>query len=123
MRKAKILVVDDEYLIRWSLEQNLRKQGYEALTAENGEDALRLVREEQPELVLLDIHLPGISGMEVLEKVKEFDEDIIVIMVTAHGGLEPAVKAMRMGAYDYINKPFDFPKHSLVLLLSFYDRR
>ena len=56
----KILVVDDEHLIRWSLEQNLKKQGYEVFTAESGEDALRIAREEQPELVLLDIQLPGI---------------------------------------------------------------
>jgi len=115
MRKAKIMVVDDEHLIRWSLEQNLRKQGYEVLTAGNGEDALKLVREEQPELVLLDIHMPGISGLEVLEKVKEFDDEIIVIMVTAHGGLETAVNAMRMGAYDYINKPFNLDEMSIVI--------
>jgi two-component system response regulator AtoC len=115
MRKAKIMVVDDEHLIRWSLEQNLRKQGYEVLTAGNGEDALKLVREEQPELILLDIHMPGISGLEVLEKTKEFDDEIIVIMVTAHGGLETAVNAMRMGAYDYINKPFNLDEMAIVI--------
>lgn len=115
MRKAKILVVDDEHLIRWSLEQSLRKQGYEVLTAGNGEDALKLVREEQPELVLLDIHMPGISGLEVLEKIKEFDDEIIVIMVTAHGGLETAVNAMRMGAHDYINKPFNLDEMAIVI--------
>ena len=115
MRKAKLLVVDDEHLIRWSLEQNLRKQGYEVLTAGTGEDALKLVREEQPELVLLDIHLPGISGLEVLEKIKDFDDEIIVIMVTAHGGLETAVNAMRMGAYDYINKPFNLDEMAIVI--------
>ena len=115
MRKAKIMVVDDEHLIRWSLEQNLRKQGYEVLTAGNGEDALKLVREEQPELVLLYIHMPGISGLEALEKIKEFDDEIIVIMVTAHGGLETAVNAMRMGAYDYINKPFNLDEMAIVI--------
>lgn len=108
-------MVDDEHLIRWSLEQNLKKQGYEVFTAGNGEDALRLVREEQPELVLLDIQMPGIGGLEVLERVKEFDEDIIVIMLTAHGGLETAVNTMRMGAYDYINKPFNLDELSIVI--------
>ena len=107
MRKIRIMVVDDEHLIRWSLEQNLKKQGYDVLTAGNGEEALRLVREEQPDLVLLDIQLPGITGLDVLEKIKEIDDEIIVIMVTAHGGLETAVNAMRLGAYDYINKPFN----------------
>jgi len=115
MRKNKILVVDDEHLIRWSLEQNLKKQGYEVLTAGSGEDALRIIREDPPELVLLDIQLPGISGLEVLEKIKDIDEDIIVIMVTAHGGLETAVTAMRIGAYDYLNKPFNLDEMAIVI--------
>ena len=115
MKKTRILVVDDEHLIRWSLEQNLKKQGYEVLTAGTGEEALRLVREEQPDLMLLDIQLPGITGLEVLEKVKEIDEDIIVIMVTAHGGLETAVNAMRLGAYDYINKPFNLDEMAIII--------
>jgi DNA-binding NtrC family response regulator len=115
MRKTRILVVDDEQLIRWSIEQNLKKQGYDVTTAENGEDALKLVREEPPDLILLDIQMPGISGLEVLEKVKEIDEDIVVIMVTAQGGLETAVNAMRLGAYDYINKPFNFDEMAIVI--------
>lgn len=115
MRKTRILVVDDEHLIRWSLEQNLKKQGYEVVSAGNGEDALRIVREEQPDLVLLDIQLPGISGLEVLEKIKEHDEEILIIMVTAHGALETAVHAMRLGAYDYINKPFNLDEMAIVI--------
>ncbi|OGU06605.1 MAG: Fis family transcriptional regulator [Geobacteraceae bacterium GWC2_58_44] len=115
MRKTKIMVVDDEHLIRWSLEQNLKKQGYEVCTAGTGEDALRLAREEQPELVLLDYHLPGINGLEVLQRLKEIDEDILVIMVTAQGGLETAVNTMRHGAYDYINKPFNLDEMAIVI--------
>jgi DNA-binding NtrC family response regulator len=115
VRKHKILVVDDEHLIRWSLEQNLKKQGYEVLTAGSGEDALRLVREEAPDLVLLDIQLPGINGLEVLEKIKDQDDEIIVIMVTALGVLETAVKAMRSGAYDYLNKPFNLDELAIVI--------
>jgi len=115
MRKTKIMVVDDEHLIRWSLEQNLKKQGYEVCTAGTGEDALRLAREEQPELVLLDYHLPGINGLEVLQRLKEIDEDILVIMVTAQGGLETAIHTMRHGAYDYINKPFNLDEMALVI--------
>jgi len=113
--KNKILVVDDEHLIRWSLEQNLKKQGYEVSTAGSGEDALRLLQEETPDLILLDIQLPGMNGMEVLEKVKEFEEEVIVIMVTALGVLETAVKAMRLGAYDYINKPFNLDELAIVI--------
>jgi len=115
MKLNKILVVDDEHLIRWSLEQNLKKQGYEIITAGTGEDALRLAREQQPDLVLLDIQLPGISGIEVLEKIKEFDDEIIVIMLTAHGGLETAVNAMRLGAHDYVSKPFNLDELSIII--------
>ena len=115
MKRNKILVVDDEHLIRWSLEQNLKKQGYEVVTAGDGEEALRLVREEQPDLVLLDIQMPGISGIEALEKIKDYDEDIVVIMVTAHGGLETAVNAMRLGAYDYVSKPFNLDELAIII--------
>ena len=115
MKRSKLLIVDDEHLIRWSLEQNLKKQGYEVVTAGNGEDALRLFRDEQPDLVLLDIQLPGISGLEVLDKIKEHDEDVAVIMVTANSGLDSAVNAMRLGAYDYISKPFNLDELSIVV--------
>ena len=115
MKRNKILVVDDEHLIRWSLDQNLKKQGYEVVTAGSGEDALRLVREEQPDLVLLDIQLPGISGIDVLEKIKDHDDDIVVIMVTANSGLEHAVNAMRHGAYDYVSKPFNLDELSIIV--------
>ncbi len=115
MGKHKILVVDDEHLIRWSLEQNLNKQGYEVVTAGSGEDALKAIRDEAPDLVLLDIQLPGINGLDVLEKAKEIDEEIIVIMITALGVLETAVKAMRMGAYDYISKPFNLDELAITI--------
>ncbi len=115
MAKHKILVVDDEHLIRWSLEQSLRKQGNEVHTAASGEEGLRVVREESPDLVLLDVQLPGIDGLEVLKKIKEIDEETIVIMLTAHGVLETAVKAMRLGAYDYINKPFNLDELAIVI--------
>lgn len=119
MAKHKILVVDDEQLIRWSLEQNLTKQGYEVVTAASGEDALRMVQQESPDLMLLDIQLPGINGIEVLEKVKAMEEDVIVIMVTALGVLETAVKAMRLGAFDYINKPFNLDELAIVIKKAF----
>lgn len=115
MRGHKILVVDDEQLIRWSLEQNLKKQGYEVTTAASGEEALKMVREDPPDLMLLDIQLPGMNGIEVLEKVKELETDVLVIMVTALGVLETAVKAMRLGAYDYVNKPFNLDELAIVI--------
>jgi two-component system, NtrC family, response regulator AtoC len=115
VRKYRILVVDDEHLIRWSLEQSLKRQGYEVATAASGEDALKALRDDPPDLMLLDIQLPGINGLDVLEKAKEIAEEVIVIMVTALGVLETAVKAMRMGAYDYINKPFNLDELAIVI--------
>jgi len=115
VRRYKILVVDDEHLIRWSLEQNLKKQGYDVLACGSGEEALRLAQEESPDLVLLDIQLPDINGVEVLERIRDIDEEMIVIMVTAIGVLETAVRAMRTGAYDYINKPFNLDELAIVI--------
>jgi len=110
LSEARILVVDDEYLIRWTLQQNLEKEGYEVFLAETGEEALEKVKEEAPDLALLDIKLPGMDGYEVLEKALKIDEGIIPIMITAFDEVEKVVKAMRLGAFDYITKPFDFSK-------------
>ncbi len=115
MEKTKILVVDDEHLIRWTLEQHLGKEGYDVYTAEDGEKALQMAADLAPELVLLDNQLPGIQGIEVLGRIKEIDKDIIVIMITAHGLLETAVKAMKLGAYDYISKPFNLDEITLTI--------
>ncbi|NOY46096.1 MAG: sigma-54-dependent Fis family transcriptional regulator [Deltaproteobacteria bacterium] len=107
MPKPKILIVDDEYLIRWSLSENLQKEGYRCVTSETGEEALELFRTESPDLVLLDIKLPGIDGIQVLQQIKETDPDTPVLMITATTQVEVAVKAMKLGAYDYVSKPFD----------------
>ncbi len=93
------------------------------MTAASGEEALKQVLEEVPELVLLDIQLPGMDGMAVLEKIKEIDSEIIVIMVTALGILETAVKAMRLGAYDYINKPFNLDELSIIVKKALENRQ
>jgi len=107
MARERILVVDDEYLIRWSLQQELGKDGYDVSVAEDGEEALRVFREGAPDLVLLDVQLPGIGGLEVLERVKAAEPDVVVIMITAYGMVDTAVAAMKAGAYDYLNKPFN----------------
>ncbi len=110
MSEARILVVDDEYLIRWTLQKNLDKEGYEVILAETGEEALEKVKEEAPDLALLDIKLPGMDGYEVLEKLLKIDEGIIPIMITAFDEVDKVVRAMKLGAFDYIAKPFDFSK-------------
>ena len=115
MAKAKILVVDDEKLIRWSLKQNLEKEGYEVFTASTGEEAMDLFNQELPDLILQDIKLPGMSGMEILEHVKRLREESLVIMMTAYGDIQTSVKAMKLGAYDFVEKPFDFEKLKLTV--------
>jgi DNA-binding NtrC family response regulator len=115
MSDAKILIIDDEKLLRWSLQQNLSKEGYTVVTAEKGLEGLEIFKEELPDITLLDIHLPDISGLSVLEKIKEFDRDAIVIMITAYGDIQTAVKSIKMGAYDFIEKPFNMEKLNLVI--------
>ncbi len=101
-----ILVVDDEKNYLVVLETLLRSEGYEVITADNAKDALEIVLESDVDLVLTDMKMPGISGMELLETIKRRKPDIPVIMMTAYGTIEMAVEAMKKNAYDYITKPF-----------------
>jgi two-component system, NtrC family, response regulator AtoC len=106
MSKATILVVDDEALIRWSLTERLKAEGYDVLDAETGRSALEQLP-EGVDLVLLDFRLPDTDGVSVLRKIKEFDQDILVILLTAFASVETAVEAMKLGAYHFANKPFN----------------
>jgi DNA-binding NtrC family response regulator len=106
MPKEKILIVEDEDLVRWSLEKSLKTEGYEVVAVPTGEEGLALIEEDPPHLVLLDIRLPGIDGIKVLEEIKGSDTNIQVVILSAYGTIEKAVKAMKLGAYDYISKPF-----------------
>jgi DNA-binding NtrC family response regulator len=109
MGKPRILVVDDDEDIRILLSDRLEMYGYEVLNASDGQEALEKVDEMTPELVLLDIRLPILDGMEVLERIKLEHPETLVIMITAFGTVQLAVEAMRKGAYDFIEKPFDPP--------------
>jgi DNA-binding NtrC family response regulator len=106
MSKATILVVDDEALIRWSLSERLKSEGYEVLEADTGRAALERVG-DGVDLVLLDYRLPDTDGVTVLRKIKEFDQDILVVLLTAYANVETAVEAMKLGAYHFANKPFN----------------
>lgn len=103
--KPVVLLVDDEDTIRMFLEKTLRDEGYEALTAATGEEALELTRNELPDLILLDLKLPDINGIEVLRQVKEDLPGVCVIMLTAFGDIETAVSAIKKGAFDFVSKP------------------
>ena len=106
MANATILIVDDEPLIRWSLAERLKSEGYDILEAETGAKALEKLP-EGVDLVLLDYKLPDTDGVSVLRKIKEFDSDILVILLTAYASVETAVEAMKLGAYHFANKPFN----------------
>jgi DNA-binding NtrC family response regulator len=105
--RFKILVVDDEPILRDSLEVALKTSGYEVLTARTGEEGLEQFRKENPDLILLDHWLPGINGDEVLRRIKEEDPEIPIIIMTAQGSIEMAVNLMKMGAFDFLVKPFE----------------
>jgi two-component system nitrogen regulation response regulator NtrX len=112
----KILVVDDETGIRESLEGVLADEGYEAASAQSGEECLKLLRKEHTfEVVLLDIWLPGMDGLETLERIRELDNPPEVIMISGHGTIETAVRATKLGAYDFLEKPLSIDKTLIAL--------
>jgi len=102
----RILIVDDEAAIRQSLEEALRLDGYEAEAAETGEQALALLHNGAYDLVITDLKMPGVSGLELLQALRNQGRETPVIMMTAYGDVETAVESMRLGAYDFIQKPF-----------------
>jgi two-component system NtrC family response regulator len=102
-----ILIVDDEKNYPLILAAVLQEEGYETLTANSGQETLKIIRNSDVDLVLTDMKMPGMDGIELLEKIKSKDPDLPVIMMTAHGTVEKAVEAMQKGAYNYILKPFD----------------
>jgi two-component system response regulator PilR (NtrC family) len=106
-RPARILVVDDERSMRELLAIVLRREGYEVLLADNGRTAIGLLEREPVDLLISDIKMPDMSGVEVLRAAKKIDPDILGIMITAFASTDTAVEAMRLGACDYLSKPFD----------------
>jgi DNA-binding NtrC family response regulator len=110
MRKRKVLIVDDEKLIRWSLNQKIQGWDFNVIEAESGKAALQKIEEESPDLVMLDVKLPDRKGTDLLKEFKNKNPEVPVIMMTAYGVIDDAVIAMRRGAYDYITKPIDDSK-------------
>src|SRR5208283_1008924 len=108
MPAEKILIVDDERLVRWSLRQKCEEWGYEVVEAAAGEPGLRLAQHESPDLILLDVRLPDLNGLQVLEQLKKTGDSTAVIMITADPQLDDVKSALKLGAYDFIGKPLDF---------------
>ncbi|HEX6789784.1 MAG TPA: sigma-54 dependent transcriptional regulator [Candidatus Krumholzibacteria bacterium] len=113
--KSVILLVDDQDTIRFFLEKTLKQEGYEAVTARTGAEAVAKAREVVPDLVLLDLKLPDMDGLEVLRRIKEIFPEIGVVMITAFGDVETAVTAMKNGAYDFVSKPINLDQLLMVI--------
>ena len=114
MAEPVVLVVDDEEGIRETLSGIFEDEGCSVVTANSGEEALDLLKEQNPDLILLDIWLPGIDGIQTLEEIKALRPDLPVIMISGHGNIELAVKATRLGAYDFLEKPLSLERVLLV---------
>ena len=102
------MIVDDERLVRWSLRQKCEEWGYLVVEADAGEPGLRLAQQESPDLVLLDVRMPDLSGIEVLDQLKKNGDARAVIMITADPQLDDVKAALKLGAYDFVGKPVDF---------------
>jgi DNA-binding NtrC family response regulator len=115
----RILVVDDEALIRENLERLLKEENYQVTSVPTGTDALNIISATENDVVLLDLNLPDMHGLDVLKKIKEFDPDLLVIVITGYASVESAVEAIKLGAYDYIKKPFKADVIKLIIRLAF----
>jgi DNA-binding NtrC family response regulator len=104
---SKVLAVDDQADMRWVLARVLGGQGFEVITAEDGEQAVALVKQGAPHVVLMDLKMPRLGGLQALEKLKEIAPEVPVIVISAYGDIPSAVQAMKLGAYDFLTKPFD----------------
>src|SRR5436309_15724253 len=117
-----ILVVDDERTIRESLRGILEDENYKVLLAESGESCLELLKKRTCEIVLLDIWLPGMDGLETLERIKQIEDPPEVIMISGHGTIETAVRATKLGAFDFLEKPLSVDR-TLILIKNAIDSK
>jgi len=115
MSRERILIVEDEKLIRWSIKSRLKEEGYFVDEAENGKEAFRLLNEDECDLMLLDHRLPDTTGLEILERVRREAPDVSIVMMTAYGTVEDAVRAMKFGAFDYLTKPVNLDELVVIM--------
>ena len=106
----KLLLIDDEADVQYSFRRIFDSPSIQLTTASSGEEGLRLISSLKPDLVIMDVRMGGISGLEALRRMRAIDAKVPVIMMTAYGTTQTAIEAMKLGAYDYILKPFDVPK-------------
>lgn len=113
--KFKILITDDDGDLRELLTEALKNWGYAVSVAVDGNDALNQLKKEKHDIVITDLMMPGMDGLALLQSIKDFDKDILVIMITGYATIETAVKAIEVGAYDYIAKPFRLDELMIVI--------
>jgi len=111
---STVLIVDDERTLARAIKAFLTESGYEAEVAGDAEQALRLLETMRPDVVFSDVRLPGMNGIDLLRKIREFDPAIPVVIMTAHGTIEGAVEAVKLGAFDYLKKPVDLEELKLL---------
>lgn len=113
-QKQRVLIIDDDNIIAWTLQEKLTKEGFEVKTVENGETALNIIREDMPDMAFVDVFLPDIGGIQILKEIVGMNAEIPVIMITGSGSVDTAVAAMKLGAYDYISKPFNLSEVAII---------
>src|SRR5215212_4587210 len=122
MPKPRILVIDDEAAIRDSLKMTLEYEGYDFIGAATGQEGLTLAERDSPDLVLLDVKMPGMDGIDVLERLRSMNDQLPVVVISGHGTISTAVDATKKGAFDFIEKPFA-SERVLVSLRNALDQR
>src|SRR5215813_10397025 len=113
---SKLLLIDDETDVQYSFQRIFDSPEVELTTASSGEEGLKLIPRTKPDLVLMDIRMGGINGLETLRRIRQMDSRLLVILMTAYGTTQTAIEAMKLGAYDYLLKPFDVPKLKEIVL-------
>ena len=106
----KLMLIDDEEDVRYSLQRIFESPELEFATAASGEEGLKVIPKFKPDLVLMDVRMTGMTGLETLRKIRAHDPKLLVILMTAYGTTQTAIEAMKLGAYDYLLKPFDIAK-------------
>src|SRR5216117_683698 len=107
---SKLLLIDDEADVLYSFQRIFDSPEIELTTASSGEEGLRLIPKLKPDLVIMDVRMGGMTGLETLRRIRQMDSKLLVILMTAYGTTQTAIEAMKLGAYDYLLKPFDVPK-------------
>ncbi len=116
MEQCKVLIVDDEMIVRNSLQRIIGNYGHETFLAEDGETAIEQLRDQRPDIVFLDYRLPDLDGLEVLKRIKKEQEEVLVVVFSAYGTFTTVVDAMKLGAFDYLQKPYQNEEIAVILM-------